>query len=85
LHQRLDPTRILKPALQNLTILDKTWLHQRLDPTRILKRTIGAKLVGELAGLHQRLDPTRILKLVHLRLVLRMLHSCTRGSIRRGY
>jgi len=37
LHQRLDPTRILK--LMTILLIERriARLHQRLDPTRILK------------------------------------------------
>jgi len=37
LHQRLDPTRILKPAPLRPHPQNVKGLHQRLDPTRILK------------------------------------------------
>jgi len=37
LHQRLDPTRILKRGSVEAAQGNEVLLHQRLDPTRILK------------------------------------------------
>jgi len=46
LHQRLDPTRILKLDFDGGERYAEIVLHQRLDPTRILKRGMNAKMPG---------------------------------------